>query len=498
MSDKLSFQHIVDLISRRSGVQRKQAELFAKAFFDTLTETFIEGEEQVGIKGFGIFKLVAVDSRESVNVTNGQRILIPGYKKIAFSPDETVLELLKKENPPMESLSSDGDVASADKPFDGESSICEIPVDESHSEETCENKPLSDIPVSDESSDDSDDFVSCVNDVEIDMPVEQVQDVFSGIDMLISTPESIDEVRIQVDEARAKAEAAIEEARMANAERQRLELLLMRLENNEKPESCCMQECAGSSEASDVACQVAEEESDSKDVAEGEMMQGDTASSDAANKLAGGKVDDATSQSSSVPLPSDVSDEVLERVLGKRHEETKHEKRKMGIWAVLGYAAVVCVLVGVIFYFLYGTFKSIESVEKVVEVVPAKKKINGGVRTKGQIGSLTGASDSLRLADSLKATNLQSADSAVSKKQQGARTEALAQSVSVSTASVPAKSEANLAPSRPKTYVIKRGETLTLISRRFYGTKDSVKAIIRVNVFPNPDNVPVGAVIKLP
>ena len=285
---------------------------------------------------------------------------------------------------------------------------------------------------------------------------------------------------------------------MANAERQRLERLLMRLENNEKPESCCMQECTGSSEASDVACQVAEEESGSKDIAEGEMMQGDTVSSDAANKLAGGKVDDATSQSSSVPLPSDVSDEVLERVLGKRHEETKQEKRKMGTWAVLGYAAAVCVLVGVIFYFLYGTFKSIESVEKVVEVMPAKKKTNGGVRTKGQIDSFTGTSDSLRLADSLKATNLQSADSTVTKKQQGTRTEVLAQSVSVSTASVPAKSVANLASSRPKTYVIKRGETLTLISRRFYGTKDSVKAIIRVNVFPNPDNVPVGAVIKLP
>lgn len=53
-------------------------------------------------------------------------------------------------------------------------------------------------------------------------------------------------------------------------------------------------------------------------------------------------------------------------------------------------------------------------------------------------------------------------------------------------------------PLRPKTYTLKKGETLTRVSQRFYGTKDSVSAIIRVNTFVNPDNVPIGAVITLP
>ena len=50
----------------------------------------------------------------------------------------------------------------------------------------------------------------------------------------------------------------------------------------------------------------------------------------------------------------------------------------------------------------------------------------------------------------------------------------------------------------PKTHTMEKGQSLTKISQMYYGTKDSVRAIIRVNKFDNPDNVPIGAVIKLP
>ncbi|MDE7118345.1 MAG: LysM peptidoglycan-binding domain-containing protein, partial [Bacteroidaceae bacterium] len=53
-------------------------------------------------------------------------------------------------------------------------------------------------------------------------------------------------------------------------------------------------------------------------------------------------------------------------------------------------------------------------------------------------------------------------------------------------------------PTKPATYVLQRGESLTRISQKFYGTKDSVPAIIRVNKFDYPNNLPVGTVVKLP
>ena len=66
--------------------------------------------------------------------------------------------------------------------------------------------------------------------------VETPQDAFAGIDMLISTPESVEDIRQQYEEAKAKMETAVEEARKANAEKMRLEKLLDRLEKNVEPE----------------------------------------------------------------------------------------------------------------------------------------------------------------------------------------------------------------------------------------------------------------------
>ena len=62
----------------------------------------------------------------------------------------------------------------------------------------------------------------------------------------------------------------------------------------------------------------------------------------------------------------------------------------------------------------------------------------------------------------------------------------------------PAEKVEEAKPPRPSTYIMKKGESLTRISQRFYGTKDSVRAIIRSNDFIDPDNVPVGAKVKLP
>jgi len=46
--------------------------------------------------------------------------------------------------------------------------------------------------------------------------------------------------------------------------------------------------------------------------------------------------------------------------------------------------------------------------------------------------------------------------------------------------------------------VMKPGDSLTKIAQKMYGSKDSVRLILRANKFPNPDNIPVGATINLP
>ena len=50
----------------------------------------------------------------------------------------------------------------------------------------------------------------------------------------------------------------------------------------------------------------------------------------------------------------------------------------------------------------------------------------------------------------------------------------------------------------PKTYTMKVGDTLTKLARRFYGSPSYVVEIINANNFPDPNNVPVGAVVIMP
>ena len=49
-----------------------------------------------------------------------------------------------------------------------------------------------------------------------------------------------------------------------------------------------------------------------------------------------------------------------------------------------------------------------------------------------------------------------------------------------------------------KTHVMKSGDYINRIALREYGDKDMAEYIIVHNAFPNPDNVPIGAEIKLP
>ena len=44
MNEKLSFQNIADSLAKKSGVSKKVADTFSKAFFDTIVEALKVGE----------------------------------------------------------------------------------------------------------------------------------------------------------------------------------------------------------------------------------------------------------------------------------------------------------------------------------------------------------------------------------------------------------------------------------------------------------------------
>lgn len=95
MNERLYQQNFIDLLSEKHGMDKKDAEKFIKEFF-LLIEEALEKDRAVKIKGLGTFKLVDVESRESVKVNTGERFQIQGYTKVAFVPDTSLRDIINK------------------------------------------------------------------------------------------------------------------------------------------------------------------------------------------------------------------------------------------------------------------------------------------------------------------------------------------------------------------------------------------------------------------
>ena len=95
MNARLNQKQISELFYRISDLSRSKSELFVKCFFDIIEEELLKGE-QVKVKGLGVFKTVNVEARESVNVNTGERILIDGYVKVVFTPEAALKDIINK------------------------------------------------------------------------------------------------------------------------------------------------------------------------------------------------------------------------------------------------------------------------------------------------------------------------------------------------------------------------------------------------------------------
>ena len=74
-------------LSEKYGLSLGDASDFVSAMFDVVKEELDGADSSVKIKGFGTFKVSAVGARASVDVNNGERIIIDGRNKISFTPE---------------------------------------------------------------------------------------------------------------------------------------------------------------------------------------------------------------------------------------------------------------------------------------------------------------------------------------------------------------------------------------------------------------------------
>ena len=92
---KISIYDLADVLVERKKLDKRDAVAFVTAMFE-IVRKHLEEEKLVKIKGFGTFKIIDVDDRESVNVNTGERVLIEGHGKITFIPDALMKELVNK------------------------------------------------------------------------------------------------------------------------------------------------------------------------------------------------------------------------------------------------------------------------------------------------------------------------------------------------------------------------------------------------------------------
>lgn len=92
---KLNLFDVCAVLVSKNGLEDKESQRFVKAMFDVIQEGLAE-DKIVKVKGLGTFKIIEVESRESINVNTGERVLIDSHSKITFTPDSVMKEIVNK------------------------------------------------------------------------------------------------------------------------------------------------------------------------------------------------------------------------------------------------------------------------------------------------------------------------------------------------------------------------------------------------------------------
>lgn len=86
---------LVEALHKDAGLEtKKQAQEIVEWFFETITKALKKGDE-VGITGFGTFKVVKRAARQGVNPKTGEKIQIAAANKPKFTAGKLLKDAVK-------------------------------------------------------------------------------------------------------------------------------------------------------------------------------------------------------------------------------------------------------------------------------------------------------------------------------------------------------------------------------------------------------------------
>lgn len=443
MNERLTIQDLTDLLANKHSMSKKDAEAFVKEFF-LLIEQALESEKTVKIKGLGTFKLIEVDSRESVNVNTGERFQIKGHTKVSFSPDTSLRDTINKPFAHFETV-----VLNENTILD------DTPIEDTEEEETTEETPVqTEVTANVE--------ISTLNE-RTDIQEEQITEPVATTE---AEESSITETVIEEEIAEEQYE--VEEQVIAETIDDKIEAL----EDEEAPVA---------NQQPEEPLKEEKEEITAEKIIEQELQRVNL-----------------RPEAPITPLEAGVAKSFVgSSVAGPEKKKEESGKEKSPVPYLIAIIVLVLLLCGGAVLFIYYP--------DMFSPSPAKNTLDMPM-TAQPVQPETLLSDTLERKDSVVkvtpdvAKVVAKPQSVTHKEEVKASAKTENKAVQQPSAPVYLDSASYKITGTKTKYTIKEGETLTRVSLRFFGTKAMWPYIVKHNpdVIKNPNNVPYGTTVKIP
>ena len=88
-------KEFVAVIGEKTGLSKKDAEVFVNTFLSTITEELAKGGE-VNLTGFGCFEVRERKEKYCLNPQTKEKILVPAMKSPAFKPGKAMKDAVNQ------------------------------------------------------------------------------------------------------------------------------------------------------------------------------------------------------------------------------------------------------------------------------------------------------------------------------------------------------------------------------------------------------------------
>ncbi len=505
MDTKILIQDLAKELAAQKSIDKKAALAFVQSFFDVILEG-LRTEKYVKIKGLGTFKLVDVESRESMNIHTGERFEIQGHAKISFTPDATLKELINKPFAHFETVPLADDVTEAElDAIDAQ----------------FEDKSIAD-QVYDVEDDEMDSAETEISDRIVEPSTVAAASLATLSDTVSKADEATEEVKSSSAPVEVYPEVSYEKTESLNPETEKVEEEVLSSDKpilpseNEEPATEEPTEEAAVVESVSVPEDESSVESPQEESLSAEMENAGEEPVESAPIAAALSGEDITSEVKPDEDQSDVDAEEEEKYLDYIDESEEKERRKVRLyeWIFGSIFALIAMGIGYFIGYVHLASRFPNEVEVIVvdtvyvEKAPVDSTILPqtepvirrdettpplNIKTEPAKTGSQPAKPATQQTPSEKPTT-QPAKPAVQPTAQPAQTS----SGSDHSQYPQVSGGAYWIVGTAQTYKVRSGETIRIIAERFFGSRQMAPYIIKYNNISDPDHVAEGTVLNVP